>query len=191
MTLKPANILIDDRDEPHVTDFVARPGRIDGDGDLTQSGVIVGTPSYMSPEQAMGVKGSLTTATDIYGLGAVLYALLTGTAPHAGSTYVEVLDQVRASAPEPPSKRNPEVTRDLEAICLKCLEKDPGRRYPSRPGKALADDLDKRCLAGPADRRQVAGRSGDPRLDVVSSPSAAWPRWRGCSWCRLPPGSPA
>ena len=95
--LKPANILLDERGQPHVTDFgLAR--RIEGDGELTQSGAIVGTPSYMAPEQATGIKGSLTTATDVYGLGAILYALLTGQAPHAGSHYVEILDHVRATA---------------------------------------------------------------------------------------------
>jgi serine/threonine-protein kinase len=164
--LKPANILIDDHDEPHVTDFgLAR--RIEGDGDLTQSGAIVGTPSYMSPEQATGVKGSLTTATDVYGLGAVLYALLTGQAPHPGSTYVEVLDQVRSSAPEPPSKRNAKVPRDLEVVCLKCLEKEPEGRYPS--AQALADDL----------RRWLAGQPITAR--PVGAATRAW------MWCRRHP----
>ncbi len=153
--LKPANILLDERGEPHVTDFgLAR--RIEGDGELSRSGLIVGTPSYMSPEQAAGTKGtSLTTATDVYGLGSILYALLAGRAPHAGSSLVETLDLVREASPEPPSRRNPVVPRDLEVICLKCLEKEPGRRYPD--AQALADDL-KRWLSGEPIAARPVGR---------------------------------
>jgi predicted Ser/Thr protein kinase/tetratricopeptide (TPR) repeat protein len=142
--LKPANILIDDHGEPHVTDF-GLAHRLEEEGDLSHSGVIVGTPSYMSPEQAAGSRSTLTTATDVYGLGAVLYALLTGRAPHDGSTFVETLEKVRAAAPDPPSRHNRRVPRDLEIICLKCLEKDPRQRFAS--AQALADDLH-RWLAG-------------------------------------------
>jgi tetratricopeptide (TPR) repeat protein/predicted Ser/Thr protein kinase len=152
--LKPANILIDERGEPHVTDFgLAR--RIEGDVDLTRSGLILGTPAYMSPEQAKGIKGTLTTATDVYGLGSILYALLTGRAPHSGSTFVETLDLVREVSPEPPSRQNPNVPRDLEIICLKCLEKDPKRRYPD--AQALADDL-RRWLSGEPIMARPVGR---------------------------------
>ena len=95
--LKPANILLDEQGKPHVTDFgLAR--RIEDDSDLTQSGMPMGTPSYMSPEQARGEKGALTTATDVYGLGSILYALLTGRAPFAGSSLAETLDKVRGGA---------------------------------------------------------------------------------------------
>jgi tetratricopeptide (TPR) repeat protein/predicted Ser/Thr protein kinase len=161
--LKPANILVDEHRAPYVTDFgLAR--RIEGDGDLTQSGAVVGTPGYMSPEQASGVRGSLTTATDVYGLGAVLYALLTGRAPHVGSTYVEVLDLVRHGVPEAPSRRNPRIPRDVEVICLKALDKDPTRRYAT--AEALADDLE-RWLAG----RPIAARPVGPA-------ARAW------MWCR-------
>ena len=138
--LKPANILLDERGQPHVTDF-GLAKRIEGDGELTQSGAPVGTPSYMSPEQATGAKGSLSTATDVYGLGTILYALLAGRAPFAGTTLVETLDKVRTCSPEPPSLLNKQVPRDLEIICLKCLEKEPNRRYPS--ALALAEDLDR------------------------------------------------
>jgi serine/threonine protein kinase/tetratricopeptide (TPR) repeat protein len=151
--LKPANILLDERGDPHVTDFgLAR--RIEGEGELTRSGLIVGTPSYMSPEQASGKKGTpLTTATDVYGLGSILYALLAGRAPHAGSSLVETLDLVREASPEPPSRRNPIVPRDLEVICLKCLEKDPSRRYPD--AQALADDLQRWLSGQPITARPV------------------------------------
>ncbi len=136
--LKPANILIDEQGQPHVTDFgLAR--HVEPNSELTISGALVGTPSYMSPEQAKGTRGGSTTATDIYGLGSILYALLTGRPPHTGSSVLETLDLVRGTAPEPPSKLNRRVPRDLEIICLKCLEKDPGRRYES--AGALTDDL--------------------------------------------------
>jgi tetratricopeptide (TPR) repeat protein len=150
--LKPANILIDDRRQPHITDFgLAR--QIESESGLTHSGYPVGTPSYMSPEQVKGEKGSFTTATDVYGLGSILYALLTGHAPFVGSSLVETLDKVRGDAPEPPARLNARVSRDLEIICLKCLEKDPQRRYPS--AQALADDL-KRWLGGePIEARPV------------------------------------
>jgi hypothetical protein len=138
--LKPANILLDEHGEPHVTDFgLAR--RIENNDELTETGAPMGTPSYMAPEQASGNKGSLSTATDVYGLGTILYALLAGKAPFAGTTLIETLDKVRNSSPEPPSRYNDRVPRDLEVICLKCLEKEPNRRYPS--ALALAEDLDR------------------------------------------------
>jgi serine/threonine-protein kinase len=142
--LKPSNILIDDRGQPLVADFgLAR--RVAGDSDLTQTGAVLGTPSYMAPEQATGRKGAITTATDIHGLGAILYALLTGKPPFRGETPLETLEHVREHAPEPPSTIHRAVDRDLETICLKCLEKDPRKRYGS--ALAVAEDLE-RWLAG-------------------------------------------
>jgi serine/threonine-protein kinase len=138
--LKPANILLDDQDEPHITDF-GLAKRIDHDGGLSESGSPVGTPSYMAPEQATGAKAALSTATDVYGLGTILYAMLAGRAPFAGITLLETLDKVCTRLPEPPSLHNSRVPRDLEVICLKCLEKQPHRRYPS--AEALAEDLER------------------------------------------------
>jgi WD40 repeat protein len=136
--LKPANILVDEQGTPHVTDFgLAR--RVGADSELTVSGAIMGTPSYMSPEQTTGRRGAVTTATDVYGLGAVFYVLLTGRAPFGGDSVVDTLTKVREQPPEPPGKLNAKVPRDLEVICLKCLEKDPRRRYAS--AQAAADDL--------------------------------------------------
>jgi WD40 repeat protein/tRNA A-37 threonylcarbamoyl transferase component Bud32 len=142
--LKPHNILLDGQGRPHLTDFgLAR--RIDAPltGGVSR-GRIVGTPSYMAPEQVRGERG-LTTAVDVYGLGAVLYHLLTGRPPHRGESDYQTLLAVLEQAPVPPRSLNPEVDRDLETVCLKCLEKQPGQRYGS--AEALAEDLE-RWLGG-------------------------------------------
>ena len=121
--LKPGNILLDERREPHVTDF-GLAKRLDEASGLTQAGAIVGTPSYMAPEQAQAVT-DLSTAVDVYGLGAVLYELLTGRPPFKGETALETMMKARSQAPPAPRKMAAGVEPDLETICLKCLEKEP------------------------------------------------------------------
>jgi tRNA A-37 threonylcarbamoyl transferase component Bud32 len=141
--LKPSNILVDTAGVPLVADF-GLAKRVDADRSLTQSGVIVGTPRYMAPEQAAGRK-DLTVAVDVYSLGVVLYERLTGHTPFAGETVLELLRQAREEEPPRPSSVCPGLDRDLETICLKCLEKDPLKRYGS--AEALQDDLERwlRC----------------------------------------------
>jgi WD40 repeat protein len=138
--LKPANILLDSHGQPQITDFGLAKS-LAGGPSLTQSGVIVGTPSYMAPEQAVPREMPLTTAVDVYALGAILYELLTGQPPFTAETPLDTILQVLEKEPERPSGINVAVDRDLETICLKCLEKDPRRRYGS--AEALAEDLER------------------------------------------------
>jgi WD40 repeat protein/predicted Ser/Thr protein kinase len=164
--IKPGNILLDRHGEPHLTDFgLAR--LVEKESTVTRTMQLLGTPSYMAPEQAAGRNQQLTTAADVYGLGAVFYQLLTGTAPFAGGTTYETIKLVLESSPRRPSLLNPAVPRDLEVICLKCLEKDPGKRYSS--AKALADDLERFLRDEP----------------IVSRPVSRGERlWR---WCKRKP----
>jgi WD40 repeat protein len=137
--LKPGNVLIDEGGTPYVTDF-GLAKRIGDERGLTQTGAIVGTPSYMPPEQARGDK-ELTPAADVYALGAILYEILTCRPPFQGPTALDTVMQVLEREPERPRAINPNVDRDLETVCLKCLEKSPARRYQS--AEALADDLER------------------------------------------------
>lgn len=137
--LKPGNILLDADGTPYVTDF-GLAKKVDGDSNLTQSGAIVGTPSYMAPEQARAEK-QLTTGVDVYALGAILYELLTGRPPFRGPTVLDTILQVLEKEPTDPRSVNLKVDRDLSVIALKCLEKNPAKRYES--AAALADDLDR------------------------------------------------
>jgi serine/threonine-protein kinase len=151
--LKPSNILLDSGGRPHVADF-GLAKRMQTDSSLTHSGGVVGTPRYMAPEQAAGQKAQITTATDVYGLGTVLYVLLTGKPPFHGDSVLETLEQVRSREPAPPRSSNPIVDRDLETICLKCLEKEPGRRYAS--AEAVADELERWLHGEPIQARRAA-----------------------------------
>jgi WD40 repeat protein len=153
--LKPSNILIDKAGEPHVTDFglakIVAEGR-EGDG-LTMEGSVMGTPSYMAPEQAEGKSATLTTAADIWGLGAILYDCLTAVPPFKGDTALATVAMVRTLEPRHPGAINPDVPADLATICIKCLQKEPNKRYPS--ADALAQDLENWLEGKPISARPI------------------------------------
>ena len=174
--IKPANILIDQDDQPHITDFglakrftvvpsadptgpasaalhSPRPTR---HSELTLSGQVLGSPSYLSPEQAEGRRSAVGVASDVYSIGAVLYHLLTGRPPFQGETFTALLRQVIEIDPVPPRRLNPSIPRDLETICLACLEKEPSRRYAG--ARQLGDELG-RFLANEPIRARPIGRS--------------------------------
>jgi serine/threonine protein kinase/TolB-like protein/Tfp pilus assembly protein PilF len=138
--IKPGNILLDAKGEPHLTDFgLAR--LVESESSVTHTLDVLGTPSYMAPEQAVGNNAAVSSVTDVYGLGAVLYQLLTGQPPFAGGTTYETIKLLLDTEPRQPRLLNSKIDRDLSTICLKCLEKDPKRRYSS--ALALAEDLER------------------------------------------------
>jgi serine/threonine protein kinase/tetratricopeptide (TPR) repeat protein len=150
--IKPGNILLDTKGEPHLTDFgLAR--LVESESTVTRTVEVLGTPSYMAPEQAAGNNAKLTSATDVYGLGAVLYQLLTGHPPFAGGTTYETIKLLLETEPRPPRLWNPKIDRDLSTICLKCLEKDPNRRYSS--ALALGEDLERSLRHEPIQARHI------------------------------------
>jgi WD40 repeat protein len=170
--LKPSNILLDDAGAPQLADFgLAAP--LAGGGDLTRRGEIAGTPGFLAPE-LLGGADRAAPASDLYGLGAVLYACLTGRAPFVGASAAAILAQLATDEPPSPRLLNPAVPRDLETICLKCLEKNPARRYAS--AATLRDDLDRflrdePVLARPVGRAEKVLRwaKRKPALAAVSA----------------------
>lgn len=159
--LKPSNVLIGASDQPKITDFgLAKV--LTSDTELTMSGQVLGTPHYLPPEQAVGKRGKVGPWSDVYGLGAILYYMLTGRPPFQAQELSDVLEQVLHREPVSPRLLNPSVPRDLETICLKCLEKEISRRYAS--AKALAEDLGRYL------------RSETIVARPVSPPEKAW-RW--------------
>jgi len=150
--IKPGNILLDDKGEPHLTDFgLAR--LVETESTITRTLELLGTPSYMAPEQAAGNNTQPTSATDVYGLGAVLYRLLTGHPPFVGGTTYETIKLLLDTEPRQPRLWNPKIDRDLSTICLKCLDKDPQRRYAS--ALALAEDLERWLKHEPIQARRI------------------------------------
>jgi tetratricopeptide (TPR) repeat protein/tRNA A-37 threonylcarbamoyl transferase component Bud32 len=165
--LKPTNVLFTEEGVPKITDF-GLAKRLESDSNQTETGQIMGTPSYMAPEQARGHTKDIGPAADTYALGAILYHVLTGRPPFMGETPLETVRQVTDDEPVPPSRLVPRVPRDLETICLKCLQKEAKKRYAS--AQDLADDLDRY-------------RSGNP---IQARPTPAWERaWK---WSKRRPG---
>ena len=165
--LKPANVLLTAEGIPKITDFGLAKWLDVPSGHATQSGTVLGTPSYMAPEQAQGQSGRIGPATDVYALGAMLYEMVTGRPPFHAATSQETVQQLLTEEPLPPSQLQPRVPRDLETICLKCLQKEPARRYVG--AGALADDL--RCFL---DQKPIHAR-----------PTPAWER--AVKWARRRP----
>src|SRR2546421_5954093 len=150
--IKPGNILLDRQGEPHLTDFgLAR--LMESESTVTRTMEVLGTRSYMAPEQAVGNNAAVSSNTDVYGLGAVLYQLLTGQPPFAGGTTYETIKLLLDTEPRQPRLLNPKIDRDLSTICLKCLEKHPERRYPS--ALALAEDLERWLKHEPIQARRT------------------------------------
>lgn len=164
--LKPSNVLIDSNDQPRVTDF-GLAKNLAHDSDLTLTGQVLGSPSFMPPEQALGQRGRMGSASDIYSLGAILYYALTGRPPFVGETLHATLQQVESKEPVAPRLLTPSIPIDLETVCLKCLEKEPAKRFQS--AQELADELGRFLRGEPIQARPV------------SAPEKLW------RWCRRKP----
>jgi WD40 repeat protein/predicted Ser/Thr protein kinase len=164
--LKPSNILVDLHDQIRITDF-GLAKRLGSDSDLTLTGQLVGSPNYLSPEQAAGRSRDLTPRSDVYALGALLYQLLTGRPPLIGASLQETLLQIREKEAASPRLLKPGLPRDLETICLKCLQKEPARRYAM--ARDLAEDLGRFLQSEPIRARPVSAVA------------------RGWRWCRRKP----
>jgi serine/threonine protein kinase/tetratricopeptide (TPR) repeat protein len=166
--IKPGNILVDVKGEPNLTDFgLAR--LVESESTVTRTVEVLGTPSYMAPEQAAANNTKPMNATDVYGLGAVLYQLLTGHPPFAGGTTFETIKLLLETDPRQPRLWNPKIDRDLSTICLKCLEKDPQRRYSS--ALALSEDLERWLRHEPIKARRV-GVIGRAKRWLQRNPTA-------------------
>ncbi len=150
--LKPANVLVGQEEIPKITDF-GLAKQLDSEAGLTPSDAVLGTPSYMAPEQANGKYKRVGPAADIYSLGAILYELLTGRPPFEADTPLDTIMQVVSEEPVPPRVLRPKLARDLETVCLKCLHKQPERRY--RSARALAEDLHRFVSAEPIRAKPV------------------------------------
>jgi len=167
--IKPGNILLDQKGQPHLTDFgLAR--LVETESTMTRTLEVLGTPSYMAPEQAMGNNSAVSSATDVYGLGAVFYQLLTGQPPFAGGATYETIKLLLDTEPKQPRLINPKIDRDLSTICLKCLEKDSKRRYPS--ALALAEDVERWLKHEPIQARHT-GVFARSRKWVQRNPTSA------------------
>jgi serine/threonine-protein kinase len=150
--LKPSNIIVDEQGTPYVTDF-GLAKLLDAGGDATRSGTIIGTPSYMPPEQAAGHNSEVSARSDVYSLGAILYELLTGRPPFEHAHPLDTLVDVLEGEPTLPTRLNPGAPRALEQVTLRCLEKDPADRYPS--AAALADDLERYLRGEPVEAQPI------------------------------------
>src|SRR6185295_6728636 len=159
--LKPSNVLIDPNDQPRITDF-GLAKRLDGESSLTLSGHVLGSPNFMPPEQAGAKRGKVGRPSDVYALGGILYYLLTARAPFQAESLEGIITQVLHAEPVSPRLLNPSVPRDLETITLKCLEKEPSRRYQT--AQEVADELGRVLRQEPIQARPI------------TSPEKMW-RW--------------